>query len=142
MINTHMYQPHVATSSLLPCHQHPLLNWEKKNKEKEKEREEDRSEETNDTTETSNWENLYSTDTRPKLSYIPLRYKDCKKKLFSMGAWIIPDEDYWMQTHYYCKLCHHKHYEYPKRQNKWDNEPCLAYGKQLLDKGMWNNIPK
>ncbi|KAG9299554.1 hypothetical protein G9A89_020725 [Geosiphon pyriformis] len=24
---------------------------------------------------------------------------------------------------------------------KWDNEPCLACSKQLLDEGMWNNIP-
>ncbi|KAG9305893.1 hypothetical protein G9A89_016545 [Geosiphon pyriformis] len=57
-----------------------------------------------------------------------------------MEAWIISDKDYWTQTHYYCKPCHYEHYGYPKRQNKWNNEPCLTCGKQLLDKGMWNNI--
>ncbi|KAG9306372.1 hypothetical protein G9A89_018255 [Geosiphon pyriformis] len=27
------------------------------------------------------------------------------------------------------------------RQGKWNNQPCLACGKTLLDKGIWNNIP-
>ncbi|KAG9287508.1 hypothetical protein G9A89_023880 [Geosiphon pyriformis] len=57
-----------------------------------------------------------------------------------MGAWVTSNKDYWMQTHYYCKPCHCKCYSYPKRQDKWDNELCFTCGKQLLDKGMWNDI--
>ncbi|KAG9291032.1 hypothetical protein G9A89_012904 [Geosiphon pyriformis] len=37
--------------------------------------------------------------------------------------------------------CHRECYGYPKKQGKWDNEPCLTCSEQLLDKGMWNNIP-
>ncbi|KAG9289000.1 hypothetical protein G9A89_015549 [Geosiphon pyriformis] len=33
-----------------------------------------------------------------------------------------------MHTHYYCKPCHHERYGYPKCQDKWDNELCLACG--------------
>ncbi|KAG9290761.1 hypothetical protein G9A89_011724 [Geosiphon pyriformis] len=73
--------------------------------------------------------------------HIPLKCKDCNKKLFSIGAWVASDKDYWTCTHYYCKLCHHKHYEYPKRQDKWNNELCLTCEEQLLNKEMWNDIP-
>ncbi|KAG9298379.1 hypothetical protein G9A89_005239 [Geosiphon pyriformis] len=58
-----------------------------------------------------------------------------------MEAWIALDEDYWMRTHYYCKPCHRERYDYPKQQSKWDNEPYLACGQQLLNEEMWNNIP-
>ncbi|KAG9301347.1 hypothetical protein G9A89_018019 [Geosiphon pyriformis] len=82
----------VKTATTHECQ--PLVTGEKKNKEKEKKKEKDILEETNDNTETSDWKILYSTDTRPEPPHIPLRCKDYKKKLSSMEAWIMPDEDY------------------------------------------------
>ncbi|KAG9299453.1 hypothetical protein G9A89_009406 [Geosiphon pyriformis] len=38
--------------------------------------------------------------------YIPLKCKDCHKKLSSMGACILPEEEYENHTCYYCKACH------------------------------------
>ncbi|KAG9295140.1 hypothetical protein G9A89_006121 [Geosiphon pyriformis] len=29
-----------------------------------------------------------------------------------------------------------------QRQEKWDNQPCLACEETLLDEGMWNDIPE
>ncbi|KAG9306588.1 hypothetical protein G9A89_004785 [Geosiphon pyriformis] len=88
-----------------------------------KEKEEDTPEEDVTAEEiTSGWEREYSHELIKKPPYIPLKY-------------------YWMKTYYYCKPCYCKCYSYPKRQGKWNNEPCFACGKQLLDKGMWNNIP-
>ncbi|KAG9305666.1 hypothetical protein G9A89_022588 [Geosiphon pyriformis] len=39
-------------------------------------------------------------------SYIPLKCKDCHKKLSSMGVCISPEEEYENHTCYYCKACH------------------------------------
>ncbi|KAG9284631.1 hypothetical protein G9A89_004673 [Geosiphon pyriformis] len=113
--------------------------WEYKesNQEKEKGNEENRLK-TNKTTKasTSGWGRFYSTNTRPEPPHISLKYKDCNKKLFSMEAWVAPDKDYWMHTHYYCKPYYCKCYGYPKRQDKWDNKSCLACREQLLNKEM------
>ncbi|KAG9304287.1 hypothetical protein G9A89_019849 [Geosiphon pyriformis] len=46
---------------------------------------------------------LGSTKQRP---YIPLKCKDCHKKLSSMGACILPEKEYENHTCYYCKTCH------------------------------------
>ncbi|KAG9293972.1 hypothetical protein G9A89_019310 [Geosiphon pyriformis] len=117
-------------------------NQKEKNKEKGKERKENIPEEITTTKEiTSGWEKKYSHESIKELPYISLKCKDYGKKLSSMGAWVAPDEDYWMQTHYYCKPYHREQYGYPKRQGKWDNESCLACGKQLLNEGMCNDIP-
>ncbi|KAG9305935.1 hypothetical protein G9A89_016588 [Geosiphon pyriformis] len=113
--------------------------WAEKNHNK---KEKDITKETTITKEiTSGWKREYSWKLIKELSYIPLKYKDYGKKLSSMRAWIMPDKDYWMRTHYYCKPCHHKRYGYPKRQDKWNNKPCLACSEQLLDKRIWNDIP-
>ncbi|KAG9299899.1 hypothetical protein G9A89_005428 [Geosiphon pyriformis] len=94
----------------------PILNWEEKNRKKEKGREENIPEKTTITEEiTSGWEREYLREPIKELPYIPLKCKDCGKKLFSMGAWVALDKDYWMRTHYYCKPCHRKQYGYPKR---------------------------
>ncbi|KAG9299305.1 hypothetical protein G9A89_013953 [Geosiphon pyriformis] len=77
----------------------------------------------------------------PEPLHIPLKCKDCNKKLFSIEAWIVPDKDYWTCTYYYYKPYHRECYGYPKCQDKWNNKPCLTCGKQLLDEGIWNNIP-
>ncbi|KAG9304434.1 hypothetical protein G9A89_019996 [Geosiphon pyriformis] len=95
------------------------LSQNEKSKEKEKEKEENIPEETTTAEEiTSGWEREYLREPIKKPPYIPLKCKDCEKKLSSIGAWVAPDKDYWTQTHYYCKSCHRKQYGYPKRQGK------------------------
>ncbi|KAG9288251.1 hypothetical protein G9A89_021282 [Geosiphon pyriformis] len=67
----------------------PILDWEEKNKEKGKGREENILEETTTTEEiTSGWEREYSCEPIKEPPYIPLKCKDCEKKLSSMGAWV------------------------------------------------------
>ncbi|KAG9307477.1 hypothetical protein G9A89_017307 [Geosiphon pyriformis] len=57
--------------------------------------------------ETSGWNISYSKPKpRKQCPYIPLKYKDCHKKLSSMGACILPEEKYENHTCYYCKACH------------------------------------
>ncbi|KAG9286043.1 hypothetical protein G9A89_022720 [Geosiphon pyriformis] len=97
----------------------PILDWEKKNKKKKKGREENIPEETTTAEKiTSGWEKKYSCEPIKELPYIPLKCKDCGKKLSSIRAWVVPDEDYWTRTHYFCKPCHREQYDYPKRQDK------------------------
>ncbi|KAG9303017.1 hypothetical protein G9A89_006234 [Geosiphon pyriformis] len=97
--------------------------WNNDDERKGKEKEEDLSGKANEAIEKI---------TIKKSPYILLKCQDCKKKLSSMEAWIMPDEDYWTRTHYYCKPCHKECY---------NNKPCLACGEQLLDEEMWNDIP-
>ncbi|KAG9284418.1 hypothetical protein G9A89_023675 [Geosiphon pyriformis] len=57
--------------------------------------------------ETSGWNIPYSKpEPRKQRPYIPLKCKDCHKKLSSMGACISPEEEYENHTCYYCKACH------------------------------------
>ncbi|KAG9295360.1 hypothetical protein G9A89_013389 [Geosiphon pyriformis] len=107
----------------------PTLSWEEKGKGKE--RENNLPEETESTkNNTSNWTSSYSIhESLPQPPHIPLKYKDCGKKLSSMGAWIAPDKNHWMRTHYYCKSCHRERYDYPKRQGKMTflvKEECVT----------------
>ncbi|KAG9304634.1 hypothetical protein G9A89_020198 [Geosiphon pyriformis] len=54
--------------------------------------------------ETSEWNILYSKPKpRKQRPYIPIKYKDCHKKLSSMGACISLEEEYENHTCYYCK---------------------------------------
>ncbi|KAG9303347.1 hypothetical protein G9A89_013673 [Geosiphon pyriformis] len=54
--------------------------------------------------ETSGWNILYSKpEPRKQCPYIPLKCKDCHKKLSSMEACISPEEEYENHTCYYCK---------------------------------------
>ncbi|KAG9304357.1 hypothetical protein G9A89_019919 [Geosiphon pyriformis] len=48
--------------------------------------------------------------------YIPLKCKDCNKKLSSMEAYIFPKEEYKTCTCYFCKTCHKKRFGYPKKK--------------------------
>ncbi|KAG9304417.1 hypothetical protein G9A89_019979 [Geosiphon pyriformis] len=97
----------------------PILDWEEKNKEKGKGREENIPEETTTTEKiTSGWERKYSCEPIKELPYIPLKCKDCGKKLSSMRTWVVLDKNYWMRIHYYCKSCHREQYGYSKRQDK------------------------
>ncbi|KAG9301426.1 hypothetical protein G9A89_018098 [Geosiphon pyriformis] len=59
--------------------------------------------------ETSGWNIPYSkSEPRKQCPYIFLKYKDCHKKLLSMGACILPKEEYENHTCYYCKACYRK----------------------------------
>ncbi|KAG9296054.1 hypothetical protein G9A89_011906 [Geosiphon pyriformis] len=59
--------------------------------------------------ETSEWNIPYSKpEPRKQRPYIPLKCKDCHKKLLSMGACISPKKEYENHTCYYCKACHKK----------------------------------
>ncbi|KAG9286112.1 hypothetical protein G9A89_010126 [Geosiphon pyriformis] len=56
---------------------------------------------------TSGWNILYSKpEPRKQCPYIPLKCKDCHKKLLSIEACISPEEEYENHTCYYCKTCH------------------------------------
>ncbi|KAG9298006.1 hypothetical protein G9A89_018834 [Geosiphon pyriformis] len=75
----------------------PILDWKERNKGKGKKMEENILENTTTTEElTSGWEREYSHEPIKKPLYIPLKCKDCRKKLSSMGAWIAPDKDHWI----------------------------------------------
>ncbi|KAG9305530.1 hypothetical protein G9A89_003593 [Geosiphon pyriformis] len=50
--------------------------------------------------------------------YIPLKCKDCNKKLSSMEVCISPEEEYETRTCYFCKACHKKRFGYLKRSEK------------------------
>ncbi|KAG9293981.1 hypothetical protein G9A89_019319 [Geosiphon pyriformis] len=60
--------------------------------------------------ESRKWKKVryFTPEPRKKPLYIPLKYKDCKKKLLSMGACIFPEEEYETCTCYFCKACHRK----------------------------------
>ncbi|KAG9294913.1 hypothetical protein G9A89_003253 [Geosiphon pyriformis] len=60
--------------------------------------------------------------------YIPLKCKDCNKKLLSMEACISPEEEYETCIYYFCKTCHRERFGSPKRSEKWDNTLCLTCG--------------
>ncbi|KAG9303132.1 hypothetical protein G9A89_005090 [Geosiphon pyriformis] len=72
--------------------------------------------------------------------YIPLKCKDCNKKLLSMGAYISPEEEYKTRTCYFCKACHKERFGYPKRSGKWDNTPCLTCGEILPEECNWIDV--
>ncbi|KAG9284889.1 hypothetical protein G9A89_003812 [Geosiphon pyriformis] len=60
--------------------------------------------------ESRGWKKVrYSTSEPQKQpSYIPLKCKDCNKKLSSMRACISPEEKYETHTCYFCKAYHKK----------------------------------
>ncbi|KAG9287768.1 hypothetical protein G9A89_017363 [Geosiphon pyriformis] len=61
---------------------------------------------------------------------------DCGKKLSSISTCCGDDEEYHTTIKFYCRLCLLKHFGQPKRQEKWNNQPCLTCGKTLLDEEM------
>ncbi|KAG9294903.1 hypothetical protein G9A89_003243 [Geosiphon pyriformis] len=61
----------------------------------------------------------YSTpEPRKQPPYIPLKCKDCNKKLSLMGACISPKEEYETRTCYFCKACHRERFGSPKKNGK------------------------
>ncbi|KAG9298966.1 hypothetical protein G9A89_020279 [Geosiphon pyriformis] len=50
--------------------------------------------------------------------YILFKYKDCNKKLSSMGACISSEEEYETCTCYFCKACHRERFGSSKRSEK------------------------
>ncbi|KAG9285163.1 hypothetical protein G9A89_004378 [Geosiphon pyriformis] len=61
---------------------------------------------------------LGSTSNWKQPLYIPLKCKDCNKKLSSMEACIFPEEEYETRTCYFCKACHREQFGSPKRNGK------------------------
>ncbi|KAG9290690.1 hypothetical protein G9A89_011653 [Geosiphon pyriformis] len=92
--------------------------------------------------ESRRWKKVrYSTlESRKQPPYIPLKCKDCNKKLSSMEACISPEEEYETRTCYFCKACHRKQFGSPKRSGKWDNTPCLTCGKMLPEEYNWIDV--
>ncbi|KAG9301722.1 hypothetical protein G9A89_016793 [Geosiphon pyriformis] len=72
--------------------------------------------------------------------YIPLKCKNCKKKLLSMGACISPEEEYETHTCYFCKACHREQFEFPKRSGKWDKILCLTCREMLPEECNWIDV--
>ncbi|KAG9301350.1 hypothetical protein G9A89_018022 [Geosiphon pyriformis] len=84
--------------------------------------------------ETSGWNIPYSKpEPRKQCPYIPLKCKDCHKKLSSMGACILPEKEYENYTCYYCKACH-------RESGKWDNTACLTCGDMLPEECNWIDV--
>ncbi|KAG9296958.1 hypothetical protein G9A89_003672 [Geosiphon pyriformis] len=84
--------------------------------------------------ETFGWNIPYSKpEPRKQRPYIPLKYKDCHKKLSLMGACISSEEEYENHTCYYCKAYH-------RESGKWNNTPCLTCGDILPEECNWINV--
>ncbi|KAG9307168.1 hypothetical protein G9A89_016996 [Geosiphon pyriformis] len=84
--------------------------------------------------ETSGWNIPYlKPEPKKRRPYIPLKYKDCHKKLLLMGACISPKEEYENHTCYYYKACH-------RESGKWDNTPCLTCGNMLPEECNWIDV--
>ncbi|KAG9286446.1 hypothetical protein G9A89_014612 [Geosiphon pyriformis] len=80
--------------------------------------------------ETSGWNIPYSKpEPRKQCLYIPLKYKDCHKKLLSIEACILPEEEYEKKWGHLIK-----------RSGKWDRTPCLTCRKQLLNEYNWIDV--
>ncbi|KAG9294910.1 hypothetical protein G9A89_003250 [Geosiphon pyriformis] len=127
----------------------PILSWNDNNKGKGKQKEE-LTWETDDLT----WTNNNKTGNRKKKKKIKgkekknrplkppplitptLHHNDLPIKLSSMGTCCGDDEEYSMATRFYCCPCILEHFGRPKQVGKWDNQPCLACGETLLDKGI------
>ncbi|KAG9296611.1 hypothetical protein G9A89_015203 [Geosiphon pyriformis] len=92
--------------------------------------------------ETSGWNIPYSKPKpRKQCPYIPLKCKDCHKKLSSIGVCILPEEEYENHTCYYCKTCHRERWGHLiKRSRKWDNISCLTCGDMLLEECNWIDV--
>ncbi|KAG9302970.1 hypothetical protein G9A89_022630 [Geosiphon pyriformis] len=92
--------------------------------------------------ETSGWNIPYSKpEPRKQHPYIPLKCKDCHKKLSLMEACISLEEEYENHTCYYCKACHKEQWGHLiKRSGKWDNTLCLTCRDMLLEKCNWIDI--
>ncbi|KAG9293022.1 hypothetical protein G9A89_016384 [Geosiphon pyriformis] len=92
--------------------------------------------------ETFGWNIPYSKPKpRKQCPYIPLKCKDCHKKLLSIGACISPEEEYENHTCYYCKACHRERWGHLiKRSGKWDNISCLTCGDMLPEECNWIDV--
>ncbi|KAG9303127.1 hypothetical protein G9A89_005085 [Geosiphon pyriformis] len=92
--------------------------------------------------ETSGWNIPYSKPKpRKQCPYIPLKCKDCHKKLSSMGACILPEKEYENHICYYCKACHRERWGHLiKRSRKWDNTPCLTCEDMLPEECNWIDV--
>ncbi|KAG9294996.1 hypothetical protein G9A89_017790 [Geosiphon pyriformis] len=84
---------------------------------------------------TPEWNIPYSKiEPRKQHPYIPLKYKNCHKKLSSIRACILSKKEYESHTCYYCKG------HLIKRSRKWDGTSCLTCGKQLPNECDWIDV--
>ncbi|KAG9307013.1 hypothetical protein G9A89_003064 [Geosiphon pyriformis] len=92
--------------------------------------------------ESRKWKKVRYSTPKPqkKPPYIPLKCKDCKKKLSFMRACIFSEEEYETCTCYFCKACHRKRFRFPKRSRKWDNTPCLTCRDMLSEEYNWIDV--
>ncbi|KAG9298296.1 hypothetical protein G9A89_002784 [Geosiphon pyriformis] len=119
----------------------PILLWDEPEEEKERGKEKGKEK------DTIQANNTYIPDTyapsqqsnycQPKLIYV-----NCDKKLLSIDVCYDNDKEYQTATKFYYCTCVIECFRQPKRQEKWNNESCLACGETLLDEGMWNDIPE
>ncbi|KAG9306267.1 hypothetical protein G9A89_016171 [Geosiphon pyriformis] len=91
---------------------------------------------------TPRWNVFYSKQKPQKqCPYIPLKCKNCHKKLSSMKACISLEEEYENYTCYYCKACYREQWDHLiKRSGKWDNTPCLTCGDMLPEECNWIDV--
>ncbi|KAG9286795.1 hypothetical protein G9A89_012345 [Geosiphon pyriformis] len=91
---------------------------------------------------TTNSYNSYTHYTSQQFNYQQPRLVciNCGKKLSSMGTCCGDNEEYHTTTKFYCRSCLLECFGQPKRQEKWNNQLCLACGETLLDEEMWNDI--
>ncbi|KAG9306591.1 hypothetical protein G9A89_004788 [Geosiphon pyriformis] len=118
--------------------------WEEDNKRKRKKKEEENiTEEATNTKEINNgWTNSYSIhEPLPQPPYIPLKCKDCEKKLSFMGAWVVSNKDYWTCTHYYSINCLNG---YPHDEDKIWHIANVKVEEAMLSKilEIKNNLPR
>ncbi|KAG9293542.1 hypothetical protein G9A89_005545 [Geosiphon pyriformis] len=92
--------------------------------------------------EARGWKKVrYSTpEPQKEPPYILLKYKDCKKKLSSIGACVSPEEEYETCTCYFCKACHRERFGSPKRSKKWDKTLCLTCRERLPEEYNWIDV--
>ncbi|KAG9289804.1 hypothetical protein G9A89_015384 [Geosiphon pyriformis] len=92
--------------------------------------------------ESRGWKKVRYSTPKPQKQppYIPLKCKDCNKKLSSMEACISSEEEYETCTCYFCKACHREQFRSSKRSRKWDNTPCLTCGDMLPEECNWIDI--
>ncbi|KAG9290478.1 hypothetical protein G9A89_002453 [Geosiphon pyriformis] len=72
--------------------------------------------------ESREWKKVrYSTpEPQKKPPYIPLKCKNCKKKLSPMEACISPEEEYETHICYFCKACYRERFGSPKKRTPFD----------------------
>ncbi|KAG9290341.1 hypothetical protein G9A89_007072 [Geosiphon pyriformis] len=91
---------------------------------------------------TRRWNVVQYSTPEPKKQppYIPLKCRDCKKKLLLIEAYIFSKEKYETCICYFCKACYRKRFGYSKKSEKWNNTLCLTCGDTLPEECNWIDV--